>query len=243
MSRWSTPATSVSPRGMDDAVSSSSPGDDCLWCGAPLPPSTSRGGRRWCSKVCRQAAWRARRLAVVECLGDAPKRLAYADPPFPGLARRYYGDQPSFAGEVDHRRLLEQLATYDGWALSTSRKALRDVLPLTPKAAVPCPWIKTHHHPPARGPANVHEYIVVVPARRRKPGVPDALYAGAARGGGNLVGRKPIRYVMWVFALLGASPRDTLDDLFPGTGIVGRCWSEFRRSAPSLTPAVDGGAP
>jgi hypothetical protein len=53
-------------------------------------------------------------------------RFAYADPPYPGTARKYYGDQPTFAGEVDHRQLVASLvdAGYDGWALSTSAKAL-----------------------------------------------------------------------------------------------------------------------
>ena len=43
-------------------------------------------------------------------------RLAYADPPYPGQSKRYYGDQPSYAGEVDHAALIERLSGYDGWA-------------------------------------------------------------------------------------------------------------------------------
>jgi hypothetical protein len=209
-----------------------SDGPHCTWCGVAVV------GRRWCSKRCRQTAWRARRLAVVEDLGDTPKRLAYADPPYPGLSAKYYRDEPSFGGEVDHRRLLEQLSTYDGWALSTSRRALPRVLSLGDRADVEivvCPWVKTHHPAPARGPSNVHEYVIVRPARRRLPGVPDALVAAAARGGGALPGRKPIRFVLWLFSLLGAAPNDSLDDLFPGTGIVGRCWAEFCRKSTSAT--------
>src|SRR5690606_29922144 len=110
----------------------------CLWCRGPLEQTQLR----WCSKTCRQTAWRARKLAVIEDLGDTPKRLAYADPPYPGLARRYYGDQPSYAGEVDHAALIAQLVGYDGWALSTSAKALRDVLPLCPPAARVAAWVK-----------------------------------------------------------------------------------------------------
>jgi hypothetical protein len=203
----------------------------CLWCGVRVPP-----GRKWCSKQHRQAAWRSRRLALVEGLGDAQLRLAYADPPYPGTAARYYRDQPSYAGEVDHGRLLEQLAMYDGWALSTSRRALGDVLSLCPRGVEICPWVKTHHHAPARGPSNVHEYVVVKPARRRFPGVPDALVAAVAKGGGEtLPGRKPVRFIHWVFGLLGALPGDSLDDLFPGTGIVTRCWREMCRTARAAT--------
>jgi hypothetical protein len=211
----------------------------CLWCRRELTETQLR----WCSKRCRQTAWRFRQLAVVEGLGDTPKRLAYADPPFPGLSLKYYRDEPSFAGEVDHRRLLEQLATFDGWALSTSRKALRDVLMLTASLVpggdgpIVCPWVKTHHEPKSRGPANVHEYVLVVPARRRIPGVRDALVAAAARGNGNLPGRKPIEFAAWLFALLGAMPGDSLLDVFPGTGIIGSCWAEFCRSAAAATAA------
>lgn len=33
-------------------------------------------------------------------------RFAYADPPYPGKARKYYGAHPDFAGEVDHAALI-----------------------------------------------------------------------------------------------------------------------------------------
>jgi len=56
--------------------------------------------------------------------------------------------------------------------------------------------------------------------------------AKPARGGGTLPGRKPIAYCAFVFKLLGASPGDDVDDLFPGTGIVGRTFEEFRRASP-----------
>lgn len=62
----------------------------------------------------------------------APRRLAYADPPYPDLAGRYYGDHPDFGGEVDHAALVEQLVEFDGWALSTSARALPDVLRVCP---------------------------------------------------------------------------------------------------------------
>lgn len=208
----------------------------CLWCREPLHPRQLR----WCSKRCRQTAWRSRRLSVVEDLGDTPKRLGYADPPFPGLARRYYRNEATFGGEVDHRRLLEELATFDGWALSTSAKALRDVLPLCPPEARVCAWVKPNGVPRSnRGISNVWEPLIVVPARRRPPGVPDFLRAKPARGGGTLMGRKPIAFCAWLFALLGAGRNDSIEDLFPGTGIVGRCWEEFRRQRVAHTGVRD----
>ena len=41
----------------------------------------------------------------------------------------------------------------------------------------------------------------------------------------------------WIFDLLGAAPGDTLDDLFPGSGAIGRAWAAFI-GQPSSTPAV-----
>lgn len=226
----------------------------CSWCKGPIHP-TARLDSRFCCRQCRQSAWRVRRACVAEDLvsspttrvtsdvspgpgvsklhqrraGNGPLRLAYADPPYPGTAYLYRG-HPDYAGEVDHKRLLEQLDTYDGWALSTSRKALRYILPLTPEYTCVCPWVKPHGHAPAMGPSNVHEYVLVSPARRKLPGVRDALYAAVARGGGSdLIGRKPIAFCAWLFALLGAEPKDSFEDLFPGSGMVGRCWEEFCR--------------
>jgi hypothetical protein len=125
------------------------------------------------------------------------------------------------------RRPVDQLATYDGWALSTSRRSLRDVLLLVPGGDLIAK---------SRGPSNIHEYVIVSPARRRMPGPPDALVAAVARGGdSDLIGRKPLRFVFWVFELLGASPGDALDDLFPGSGVVSRCWEELSR-AEALSP-------
>jgi hypothetical protein len=70
--------------------------------------------------------------------------MAYADPPYPGQAFKHYGNHPDYAGEVDHAALLEQLEDDypDGWALSTSSPALRDVLPLCPADVRVMAWVK-----------------------------------------------------------------------------------------------------
>lgn len=209
----------------------------CLWCRSSLEVTALR----WCSKKCRQTAWRARRLAVVEDLGDTPKRLAYADPPYPGLSRKYYRDEPTYAGEVDHAALIERLKAYDGWALSTSARALRDLLPLCPPEARTCPWVKPNGvSSKSRGAHNTWEALIVVPARERQPGFRDWLSAKPARGGGTLPGRKPLAFCAFLFQQLGASPGDELDDLFPGSGVVGRAFAEFKRPA---SPSTRGDAP
>lgn len=66
--------------------------------------------------------------------------------------------------------------------------------------------------------------------RRGDRAVTDVLAGVAPRSRsthpGWLVGSKPPAFCEWVFDLLGAGqPGDTLDDLYPGSGIVARSWS------------------
>lgn len=163
-------------------------------------------------------------------------RFAYADPPYPGLAQRYYQREDSYAGEVDHGKLIARLAAggYAGWALSTSAKALQYVLGLIPPELEPrtCPWVKPIGAAPAtRGPHNTWEPLIVVGGRKLRPGFRDWLCTQPARRGGELTGRKPIAFCAFLFQQLGMLPGDTLDDLFPGTGVVERAWAELCRSA------------
>lgn len=197
---------------------------NCSWCENELTDPRAR----YCSQKCRQAAFRLRCRRQTEVEQSRPMRMAYADPPYPGLAKRYYGKEPTYAGEVNHTELIASLMEqYDGWALSTSSKSLREVLPLCPPDARVCAWVKPVGAPPATyGLHGIWEPVIVVPGRRLQPGVPDALRAHAARGGGTLTGRKPIAFVAWLFDCLGLLPGDELDDLFPGTGIVSRAWRE-----------------
>lgn len=209
---------------------SEKPASVCGWCRGTLEVTRPR----YCSKRCRQTAWRMRQISIAEDLGDTPKRLAYADPPYPGLSRKYYGDQPSYAGEVDHAALIASLtAGYDGWALSTSARALRDVLPLCPPEARVAAWVKPSGAAPAtRGAHNLWEPVIYMPARLRQPGFRDWASFKPARGGDStLIGRKPIGFCAWMFQLIGASPVDSLDDMFPGSGVVGRAWGQFCASA------------
>ena len=90
----------------------------CAWCDRPV--LASRVDARYCSTRCRQAAYRAGVRRAELAATAAPLRLAYADPPYRG--------QPGYAGEVDLEELLTRLASFDGWALSTSAEALPAVL-------------------------------------------------------------------------------------------------------------------
>jgi len=202
----------------------------CRWCGLELTGDQ----QLWCSKHCRQNAWRARKVSFMEAT-DRTLRVAYADPPYPGTARKYYRGCPDYVGEVDHALLLSLLQRFDGWALSTSEKALPYVLRLIP-SSVPvriAPWVKPIGcSSKTRGPHNTWEPVVYVPARLVQPGVRDWLSTHPARGGGELHGRKPLAFCRWVLVqLLGMRPGDLLADLFPGTQVVSRVWRELSRNA------------
>lgn len=241
----SMPAADLSLSAVLDASSGALDDRWCGWCRAPLTDPRAR----YCCTRCRQTAWRLRQRSVVESSLSAPGVFAYADPPYPGCAQRYYGDQPTFAGEVDHRALIASLEAfgYAGWALSTSARALRDVLPLCPSTARVCAWVKPHGVPKAtRGIHSAWEPVIVVGGRQRRPGVRDHLRALPARFGGELMGRKPIAFAAWLFDLLGMRTGDQFVDLFPGTGIITRAWASLSSRAPgdgrrylSLAPGDD----
>jgi hypothetical protein len=162
-------------------------------------------------------------------------RMVYADPPYPGLSSKYYRDEPTYAGEVDHAALIHVLSRpglYDGWALSTSAKALRDVLPLCPPEARVCAWVKPIGACSRTfGLHNTWEPLIVVPGRSLRPGKRDWLCAQPARFEGTLAGRKPQAFCAWLFDLLGLLPGDDLEDMFPGTGMVGRAWRYLSSAA------------
>jgi hypothetical protein len=42
---------------------------------------------------------------------------------------------------------------------------------------------------------------------------------------GRVIGAKPPAFCAWLFDLIGAEPGDTFDDLFPGSGVVGKVWA------------------
>lgn len=158
--------------------------------------------------------------------------MAYADPPYPGQAGKHYADHPDYAGEVDHGPLVERLEREypDGWALSTSSPALREVLPLVPPQVRVMAWTK----PFAAYKRNVRvayawEPVLVKEGRRFDGAVPTRDFVACPitmkRG---LVGAKPDGFCRWLFAAMGLRPCDELHDLFPGSGAVQRAWDAYR---------------
>jgi hypothetical protein len=207
----------------------------CDWCNEPLP-ADARKSMVTCSKRCRQRRQRFRVDAAGATPRHGPMRFAYADPPYPGCARRYYGHR-----EVDHGKLVLRLIREfpDGWALSTSEAALVDVLWLIPRALRPRVRIWYKGGSRRRGTTshdadNAYEVLIIVGGRARRPGDPrleDVLWWGGRQPThpGALIGMKNAAFCEWMFRLLGATAEDALVDLFPGSGIVTRAWRDFVR--------------
>jgi hypothetical protein len=177
-------------------------------------------------------------------------RLAYADPPYPGQAKRHYGKNGDpFAGEVgevDHAALLEQLESFDGWALSTSAAALREVLELCPRPEPSTKnpgrilsgtgvrvaiWYVTNSEPPGnRGTWHWSwEPVIIRPARAPATTIRDVLATHSPKGfyGNTITGQKPDAFCQWVFRLMGAEADDELADLYPGSGAVSQAWQRY----------------
>lgn len=161
-------------------------------------------------------------------------KLAYADPPYPGCAHLY----PEKT-EVDHVELLAKLCEYDGWALSTNENTLQYVLSLCPQDVRVLAWCKKNAPPFYKHPTPSWEPVICVPARAELPKarvrnyLEDYVRSGFVNRGKFLIGQKSEAFCEWVIRCLGASPSDTLDDLFPGTGVMTRTWQAWQ-AAPGL---------
>lgn len=158
-----------------------------------------------------------------------PRRLAYADPPYIGLAH-YYPEHPDADewNEPDaHVALMRRLDDeYDGWALSLHTPVLRVLLPEAPERARVAAWVK----PFCAFKANVRiayawEPVIFAPARQSSgDGAPvgrDYLSAPITQQR-SMIGAKPAAFMRWVLDLLGYVEGDEVDDLFPGSAIMAR---------------------
>jgi hypothetical protein len=210
----------------------------CAWCPKPIP-ETARRDAICCSARCRQARHRFNRDAgrATAVADGRALRLAYADPPYPGKSF-YYRGHPDYAGEVDHAALIRRLADeYDGWALSTSARALPAILALCPPGVRVAAWHRGERPAASRWPLNAWEPVIYCGGRpadlSRATGAPrrtDSLVHGVSpltALATRVTGTKPAAFCRWVFELLGAAPGDTLDDLFPGSGAVTRAWAVY----------------
>lgn len=166
-------------------------------------------------------------------------RFAYADPPYLGLAKKFYGhlhpDAAAYDDPETHRALIARLdAEFDGWAMSLHSPALRTILPMCPPDVRVMAWCKSFaSFKPGVHPADAWEPVIIRGARTRgRSGTTVADYTVVPitlqRG---LTGAKPERFVWWVLAALNVQRDDEFVDLFPGSGAVGRAWESWRNQA------------
>jgi hypothetical protein len=155
-------------------------------------------------------------------------KFAYADPPYPGCAKRHYA-----CPEVDHRELITRLVgEFDAWALSTNSTALRDLLPICPPHVRIAAWVKPFAvFRPGVNPAYAWEPVIYCPRAgkrsREEATVRDFMVANITMRRG-VHGAKPDAVCFWLFDLLGAKPDDEFHDLYIGSGAVSRAWDTWR---------------
>jgi len=162
-------------------------------------------------------------------------RIGYADPPYPGCAHLYV-DHPDYAGEVDHGDLLSRLdRDYDGWIYHTNSTTLPQTIILCHDLAITGYRIMSWVKPFAAFKRNVsvaYAWEPVLVKAARKPIVTQEVVmrdwiAESITMRKGLTGAKPPKVCEWLFHVVGAEPGDELDDLYPGTGIVGETWDAW----------------
>ena len=175
-------------------------------------------------------------------------KIAYADPPYLGCCALYeheHGLDGRCWNDVEtHERLIHWLCLDfpDGWALSASSPSLRQLLTLCPSDVRVSPWVKPFAvFKPNVNPAYAWEPVIWRGGRakrsRDEPTVRDWVSAPITLKRG-LTGAKPEAFVRWLFDLLGLESNDTVTDIFPGTGVVGRTWESVKRQRTLFGSAV-----
>ncbi len=161
-------------------------------------------------------------------------RIAYADPPYPGLAH-LYKDHPDFAGEVDHAALIISMERdFDGWILHTSSVAIPIIAPLVPKTARWGAWVKSFAaFKKGVRPAYAWEPVIFKPCRRMAESYTGAFIqrdwiSASMTMRRGFTGAKPEAVSHWAFEIVGAERGDDMIDLYPGSGAVGRSWESWR---------------
>lgn len=168
-----------------------------------------------------------------QSLGAAPcsasLRFAYADPPYLGLSKEFYGHLHADAADYDkletHAALIKRLCDEypDGWAMSLHTKSLREILPLCPPDCRVMAWVKgfASFKPGIKQAQFAWEPVIV---RGGRPFVENHCVRDWIQESMTLQrgfrGAKPERVIFWLLSVLNAQPQDQLDDLFPGSGAV-----------------------
>jgi predicted nucleic acid-binding Zn ribbon protein len=186
------------------------PSRPCAWCGGPIHGPRQR---RFCSRKCRQTAFRLRhREGVAIEVEDHSDRRPL---------RFLYRDVVALGADVPND-LARELARYDGWALSAAPAALPELLAKLRGGPVICAWHSPISAAEGEGLRASWEALIVKTTRAPRP-VTDSFFAGlradASEG-------RPAAFGAWVVSVLGLLPGDRVADL-GADRIVGRAWREL----------------
>lgn len=175
-------------------------------------------------------------------------RATYADPPYLGLAEKFYGELHPEAAIYDqpetHKRLIERLSDEnDAWALSMSTTTLRLMLPWCPEDVRIGAWVK----PFASFKMNVTHAFAWEPVlfrfhrkRTREQGTWRDFIAEPITLKRGFRGAKPERVCFWIFEGLNLAEGDEFCDMFPGSGAVTRAYEKWQaRSQPEQFALVN----
>lgn len=165
-------------------------------------------------------------------------RFGYADPPYLGCGKMYADQHPDallWDDPETHRALVARLvAEYpDGWAMSLHVPSLRVILPMCPEDVRIGVWVKPFAaFKPNVNPAYAWEPVIFRGGRKRTR--KELTYRDWCAANITLrrtcKGAKPDAFSWWVFDLLNVQPGDEFDDLFPGSGAVGRALTTYLRA-------------
>ena len=159
-------------------------------------------------------------------------KIAYADPPYIGQAKKHYGSDPKCA-EVNHNDLIQKLCTdFDAWALSCSSPSLFQILPLCPKGTRIAAWVKPFcSFKVGVNPAYAWEPVLFYGVRKRprkEPTVRDWCSASITLKKG-CHGAKPFEFCEWLFNLLAIDVNaDSFHDLYYGSGAVSKAYEVWK---------------
>ncbi len=173
-------------------------------------------------------------------------KFAYADPPYLGLAAKFYGHLHEAAADYDrpetHQRLIDKMtAEFDGWAMSLHTPSLREILPMCPKECRVMAWVKPFaSFKPGVGVAYAWEPIIVWGGRRRtrqQHTVRDWVAENITLRRG-FTGAKPAAVIYWLLEVLNVQPGDEVEDLFPGSGAVTEALNGWRMAQSGASDGV-----
>jgi hypothetical protein len=127
-----------------------------------------------------------------------------------------------------HASLVQKLVTdYDGWVIAMAHDNLRDYFTIIPRN-VPirvCIWRKTQNMPSGARVQNTYEPCLVRIPDGRKQSNGQTVFpkdcVEIPRLNNGFPGAKPPAWTRWVLDLMGYDQdKDTVDDLFTGSGAV-----------------------